>query len=179
VPLEPGDDRMQQVQFTGGAAWGELATVLTPSGDSSERAGAAWFEVTPSLAHGMIGPTSHIEAQGYLGVRGAYLLYPALALTPSGAGAMVMTLSSKKQHPSAAYATLAPGASNFGPVTVAAPGKGAYSPSGERWGDYSWAVADPAGSSVWLATEYLPPKASQTPDGRRNWGTRVLDVPTG
>ncbi|HWX74090.1 MAG TPA: hypothetical protein VNZ05_02225 [Solirubrobacteraceae bacterium] len=178
-PLEPGDDRMQQVQFTGGAAWGELATGLTPSGDSGERSGAAWFEVAPALARGVIGPATHIAAQGYLAVSGEYLLYPALALTPSGAGAMVMTLSGKKQHPSAAYATLAPGASSFGPVTLAAAGKGAYSESGERWGDYSWAVADPAGSSVWLATEYVPPKASQTPDGLRNWGTRVLDVPTG
>jgi hypothetical protein len=38
---------------------------------------------------------------------------------------------------------------------------------------------DPGGSSVWLATEYVPPKASQTVDGKRNWGTRVLDVPAG
>jgi hypothetical protein len=45
-----------------------------------------------------------------------------------------------------------------------------------RWGDYSWAVMDPGGKSIWLATEYVPPKSSQTPDGLRNWGTRVMDV---
>jgi len=27
-----------------------------------------------------------------------------------------------------------------------------------------------------MATEYIPPKASQTPDGLTNWGTRVLDL---
>jgi hypothetical protein len=45
-----------------------------------------------------------------------------------------------------------------------------------RWGDYSWAVLDPSGKSVWLATEYMPPKPSQTTDGLRNWGTRVFEV---
>ena len=39
------------------------------------------------------------------------------------------------------------------------------------------AVLDPAGTSAWLATEYMPPRSSQTLDGARNWGTRVLDVP--
>jgi hypothetical protein len=27
-----------------------------------------------------------------------------------------------------------------------------------------------------MATEYMPPKSSQTQDGRRNWGTRVFQV---
>jgi hypothetical protein len=28
--------------------------------------------------------------------------------------------------------------------------------------------------SFWMATEYMPPKSSQTTTGRRPWGTRVL-----
>ena len=47
--LDSGDDRMQQVQFIGGSLWGALDTVLTPQGDSTQRAGAAWFKVTPQL----------------------------------------------------------------------------------------------------------------------------------
>ena len=31
----------------------------------------------------------------------------------------------------------------------------------------------------WLATEYIPPKSSQTTTGIRNWGTRVIRVPLG
>jgi hypothetical protein len=176
--LESGDDRMQQVQFSGGAAWGELGTALTIGGDPVPRAGAAWFQLTPDLARGVLA-SARVTRQGYVAVAGNYLLYPALQVTPSGAGAMVMTLSGKARFPSAAYATLAPGASSFGAVNVAAAGRGRYAPTGERWGDYSWAVADPAGQSVWLATEYVPAKSSQTPDRERNWGTRVLDVPTG
>ena len=36
----------------------------------------------------------------------------------------------------------------------------------------SWAVLDPAGTSVWLATEYVPPKSSRTTDGLRGWARR-------
>jgi hypothetical protein len=89
---------------------------------------------------------------------------------------MVMTISGATRFPSAAYATLTSGASNFGAVTVAAKGTTNYDPTAERWGDYSWAVLDPNGEDAWLATEYVPPKASQTPDGLANWGTRVLEV---
>ena len=91
---------------------------------------------------------------------------------------MVGTLSGSDLFPSAAYATLAPGASAFGPVHVAATGATNYDPTATRWGDYSWAVADPSGKGIWLATEYVPPKSSQTADGLKNWGTRVLEVAT-
>ncbi len=173
--LESGDDRMQQTQSIGGSVWGELTTAVTIPGDAVTRAGAAWFQVKGALSGGVLS-AAHVEHQGYVAVAGNYVIYPALQATPTGAAAMVMTLSGFGRHPSAAYATLAPEASAWGPVTVAAAGYGVYDPEAERWGDYSFASLDPSGSSVWLATEYVPPKSSQTEDGVRNWGTRVLDV---
>jgi hypothetical protein len=176
--IDAGDDRMQQVQFTGGSVWGELDTSLTIAGDPTPRAGAAWFQVKPALAGGAIGG-AQIRRQGYVAVSGNYALYPALQVSPSGTAAMVMTLTGAKRFPSAAYTTLASAASSFGPLSVAAAGTTSYDAEATRWGDYSWAVKDPSGTSVWLATEYMPPKSSQTADGLRNWGTRVLEVPAG
>ncbi len=46
--LDSGDDRMQQTQFVGGTVWGELTTAVQPAGDSSVRAGGAWFQVKPT-----------------------------------------------------------------------------------------------------------------------------------
>jgi hypothetical protein len=89
---------------------------------------------------------------------------------------MVGALSGSDLFPSAAFTTLTPGSDTFGPVQIAARGSTNYDPGSTRWGDYSWAVLDPSGKSVWLATEYVPPKSSQTPDGARNWGTRVMNV---
>jgi hypothetical protein len=173
--LEAGDDRMQQTAYGGGTLWGELDTALNIPGDPEPRDGAAWFEVKPKLSEGVISGAT-VKTQGYVALAGNYLLYPALAPTAAGAAAMVFTISGATRFPSAAYATLAPGASSWGPVTVAARGTTFYDPTAERWGDYSWAALDPSGEAAWLATEYMPPKASQTTDGLHDWGTRVLEV---
>ena len=117
-----------------------------------------------------------MHRQGYVAVSGNYLLYPALQVAPSGSAAMVMTLTGEKHFPSAAYSLLEGEASAFGPVRVAATGTGPYDKQAERWGDYSWAALDPSGESTWLATEYVPPKSSETTDGLHNWGTRVFRV---
>jgi hypothetical protein len=86
---------------------------------------------------------------------------------------MVGTLSGSDLFPSAAFTTLTHGGTAFGPVQITARGSTNYDPNASRWGDYSWAVMDPG---IWLATEYFPPKSSQTTDGVRNWGMRVINV---
>src|SRR5262249_56052540 len=62
--LDAGDDRMQQTETAGGTVWGELGTAVVPAGDTSPRAGAAWFQVKPRLAGGMV-------AGGAVGLPGA------------------------------------------------------------------------------------------------------------
>jgi hypothetical protein len=112
---------------------------------------------------------------------GEYLIYPAVQADGNGHAAMVFTLTGAHRFPSAAYAVMSRDTfgSNFGSPRVAGFGTGPYDPAATRWGDYSWAVLDPAGNSVWFATEYMPPASSQTTDKLRNWGTRVLQVSLG
>jgi hypothetical protein len=174
--LDSGDDRMQQTQFIKGSLWGELTTAVTIPGDSTERAGAAWFNVQPHLSGGMLDSKTKMLGQGYVAVQGRYFIYPALQVAPDGGAVMVGAVSGNDLFPSAAFTTLTPGSNAFGPVQIAARGATNYDPGSTRWGDYSWAVLDPSGNSVWLATEYVPPKSSQTADGVRNWGTRVMNV---
>ena len=173
--IEAGDDRMQQTAFAGGTLWGELDSAVNIPGDPVQRDGAAWFEVKPKLTGATLSSAT-IKTQGYVSVSGNYLIYPAIAPTSTGSAVMVFTISGATHYPSAAYATLAPGAAVWSPVTVAAKGTTNYDPTAERWGDYSWAVLDPSGEAAWLATEYVPAKASQTTDGLHDWGTRVLEV---
>jgi len=176
--LNTGDDRMQQVEFINGQLWGALDTVLAIPGDTAPRAAAAWFRVQPHLAGQVIGG-AEVRGQGYVASTGNYLLYPAIAVTGNGTAAIVMTLSGANFFPSAVYTVLRSGASSFGTIHVAAAGTGPYDPNAGRWGDYSWAVPDPSGNGLWFATEYVPPVASQTTDGARNWGTRVFEVSAG
>ncbi len=175
--LTTDDDRMQQTQFINGNLWGELTTGLTIPGDPVQRAGAAWFQVVPRITGGGgVLQSAKLANQGYVANSGRYFIYPALEATANGAAAMVGTLSGSDVYPSAAYTQLASGGSAFGALQVGAHGSGPYDPNATRWGDYSFAVLDPSGTSIWLATEYVPPTASQTPDRLRNWGTRVLNV---
>jgi len=176
--IEAGDDRMQQTQFIGGKLWGELGTSLVAPREKKLHDGAAWFAVEPALSKGTLGSATKIGAQGYVTAPGEDFIYPALQVTPSGGGAMVGTLTGKERFPSAAYSLLSPGP-GWGPIAVAAEGTTNYDPKAERWGDYSWAILAPNAKAVWMATEYVPPASSQTVDGKRDWGTRVFEVPTG
>ncbi len=179
--LDSGDDRMQQTQFVAGTVWGELTTAVQPSGDSSVRAGGAWFQVKPSLGSAGIAGAS-IVRQGYIDAVGKYEIYPAVQPDAAGNAAVIFTQTSSARFPSAAYATLKAGGRDFGPAVVAAAGSGPYKRAAAnppRWGDYSFAVPDGRSDSAWLATEYIPPKSSQTTTGIRNWGTRVIQVPLG
>jgi hypothetical protein len=173
--LDSGDDRMQETQFAGGTVWGELTTAVQPAGDGTVRAGGAWFQVRPRLgATGIAGAS--IVRQGYIAAAGQYAIYPSVQPDAAGNAAAVFTLTSRNRFPSAAFATLKAGAGSFGPPVVAASGTGPYDKKATRWGDYSFAVPSDTSHAAWLATEYIPPRSSQTTTRQRNWGTRVFKV---
>jgi hypothetical protein len=175
--LNTGDDRMQQVQFIGGELWGELTTAFTFPGDPTQLSANAWFKIHPRVQdHHIAGAT--ITKQGYVASAGNFVFYPAIQASPDGSAAMVFTLSAPTLFASAAYAVLSEDGNSFGPIKVAALGSGSYNPTSTRWGDYSFAIVDPSGESIWLATEYIPPLSRQTVDGLQNWGTRVIEVST-
>ena len=181
LPLDSGDDRMQQTQFIGGSLWGELTSAVRVKGTKTTRAGAAWFKVRPRVSDGVLRGAT-VAQQGYVARSNRDIIYPALQANASGSAAMVFTMTGADLYPSASYATLDEGSDGFGRPQVGLAGTGNYfrRPTGEvlsnRWGDYSWAQLDPDGRSVWMATEYIPPKSSQTTNGFRNWGTAVLQV---
>jgi hypothetical protein len=173
--LNTGDDRMQQAQFIKGNLWGELNTALTLPGSSTQLTANAWFKIRPRVRDGQI-VDAEIVRQGYLSSPGNFLFYPALQVSPNGRAAMVFTISSPNLFASAAYSRMSEDERSFGHIKIASLGSGPYDPNATRWGDYSWAVVDPDGQSIWLATEYIPPPDRQTVDGLRNWGTRVFEV---
>jgi hypothetical protein len=175
--LNTGDDRMQQVQFIGGELWGELTTAFNFPTDPTQVSASAWFEIHPRVQEHHITGAAIIK-QGYVASAGNSSFYPAIQAGPDGSAAMVFTLSGPTFFASAAYALLSEHEQSFGPIKIAALGSGPYNPKSTRWGDYSFAIADPSGEGIWLATEYIPPVSRQTVDGLQNWGTRVFEVST-
>jgi hypothetical protein len=193
-PVATNDTRMLQSYFAHGQLYGALNTGVQVSGRL--QAGIAWFLVNP----GSNPDNSSVAHQGYIGVAGHNVLFPAVAAAASsGMGAMTYTLSGSNFFPTAAYSLVGPNGVTGG-VNIAARGVGPqdgfseYAPNGAepdiaprpRWGDYSAAVA--VGSTIWLATEYIGQSCSfrefqtddQTCGDTRapliNWGTRIAAV---
>ena len=148
----------------------------------------------------MVNPAAgKVDRQGYLGLAGNDLTYPAIAVSRSGRAVMAFTLMGADHYPSAAYAALDAKA-GAGPVHVAAEGLGpddgftgykaqVGDPPRTRWGDYGAAVV--VGDSIWIASEYIGQTCSLsqyeaapfgscggTRTSLANWATRIsrLDV---
>ncbi len=157
---DSNDTRMQQVMYADGKVWGALDTALNPGG-GPQRAGVAWFVVKPSGTDRAL--RAKMDKQGYLGVAGADLTYPAIGVTAKGKGVMAFTYTGNATNPSAAFSAI-DAEHGTGPVTIAALGAATDdgftgykalvgNPPRTRWGDYGAAAVD--GKSVWVASEYI------------------------
>jgi hypothetical protein len=173
------DDRMNQAVFAAGKLWGGVNTVVKTE-NGITHVGIAYFVVTPSFPTGG-SLSATIAKQGYISVNGENVLYPSIGVNSAGKGVVAFSLVGPDFFPSAAYAPV-DAVNGAGDVHVAAAGTGPddgfsgynFFTGGNtgRWGDYSAAVADAAGT-IWLGHEFIP----NTPRTQlANWGTFISHV---
>ena len=192
--LDSNDTRMQQTWYSNGILWGSLDTAVRVGG--ALRSGVAWFAIAPKInGAGMV--IGLLRNQGYLALAGNNLTYPAIAMLPSGQGAIAFSVVGRDHYPSAAYASIS-ASGTVGPIHIVAEGAGpadgftSYkafvgNPPRTRWGDYGAAVTD--GSSIWLASEYIAQTCTLgeyltapigscggTRTSLANWSTRVTNI---
>jgi hypothetical protein len=186
--VDSNDSRMQQVVLANGKLWAALDTGLSIDGDTAPRAGIAYFVINPH--------SGQVQQQGYAGVAGNNLTYPAVAVTQSGRGVVGFTMVGNDHYPSAGYAGI-DAIIGIGDLHVAAEGAGPddgfaglhpFSAFGNRprWGDYGAAASD--GDSIWIANEYVNQtctydtwlstsfRCGNTRTQLANWGTRVSKI---
>jgi hypothetical protein len=184
--LDSSDSRMFQPWYRGGLLYATLGTVMNLNGEI--HAGAAWFEVNT-------GGSGSIAAQGYIGVTNNNVIYPSIAVLPSGFGAVAFTLVGRDYFPSAAELNFTNTPSGALHITGAGAGpQDGFTeykflsdpfPLQPRWGDYGAAVTD--GTNLWVASEWIAQtcsinKFSQDPTcgGTRgtlgNWSTRIARI---
>jgi len=193
--LDSNDTRMQQVDFANGKLWGALDTALTINGVN--KAGIEYFVVKPSVSGG--GVSAKLALQGYLGLAGNNLTYPAVGVTTSGRGVIAFTVSGADNFPSAGYASI-DAQVGAGDIHIASAGLGpadgftSYKyyvgdPPRTRWGDYGAAAV--VGNHVWIASEYIHSACNLaqyltapvgscggTRSALGNWGTRISELST-
>jgi hypothetical protein len=185
--LDSNDTRMQQTWFANGKLWGALDTALTLN--SVNKAAIEYFIVNPSLGK--------LVLQGYLGLAGNNLTYPAIATTSSGRGVVAFTVVGDDHYPSAGYAGI-DAKVGVGDIHFASEGLGVAdgftsykafvgNPPRTRWGDYGAAALD--GSSIWVASESIEQTCTfaqyttgafgscgGTRTSLGNWGTRITKI---
>ena len=169
--IDTGDTRISATPvYANGAIWGALGTDV--NNGTQDVAGILWFELQPLVdtSGNVSGSVARSGDFGYVGDMAA--VYPSLVVDAEGDVAMTFEAMSSSIDPSAAYAVLPAGASDF-------PDGGNYLWSGGapydnsanesrpwRWGDYSAAsYAGQGTDQLWFAAEYA------NPSGR--WGTAV------
>lgn len=184
--IDTSDSRVLDVRYANGKLWAVLGTGARVAPSDTDRAGVAWFVISPSAMTGRA--STPIIKQGILATSGEALAYPTIAVTNSGRGVIGFTRVGENLFPSAGYASL-DALAGAGPVAMAAEGKSPQDGFTEygsrpRWGDYGAAAV--SGSTVYLANQYIeqgPCTAKQFADsgfscgGTRtlyaNWSTRV------
>jgi hypothetical protein len=186
--VDSNDSRMQQVVLADGKLWAALDTGLVIDGDTAPRAGIAYFVIDPH--------SGKVQQQGYAGISGNNLTYPAIAATEDGRGVMAFTVLGNDHYPSAGYAGV-DARNGLGDIHIAAEGAGpddgftGYNPvaangTRPRWGDYGAAVAD--GDNIWIASEYVNQtctligwltsnfRCGNTRTQLANWATRISKI---
>jgi hypothetical protein len=174
--LDTGDQRMQQVVYTGGKLYGALTTAIAVGGQI--QSGILWLEASPKLKvkPRKSGPP-RVKAQarfksGYIAASGYDLLYPSIAVLPApaaansaGVGLVAFDISGASIFPSVGYAKIFGAADRSIHIVVdgVGPDDGftAYpqftnGPSDGigRWGDYTATSVDESGN-FWFAGEYI------------------------
>jgi len=185
--VDTNDDRMNQAVWAGGNVWAGLNTAIqTPGGNV--RSGLAMFVVEPrTLTNGHLG--GKLTRQSYLALPDTDMMFPSIAVTDDGRGAMVFSLAGDHDYPSSAYVRIKDG--KLGQtVRIAGAGQVPLDDSAgyqlfegqgqgpSRFGDYSAALVD--GSTVWMASEAVTSPCTTLDCGGRdlftNWGTTVSRI---
>ncbi len=186
--VDSNDSRIQSLVLANGKLWAALDTGLAIDGDTGPRAGLAFFVINPN--------SGNVDQQGYAGIAGNNLTYPAIAVTQSGRGVVAFTVLGNDHYPSAGYAGI-DAKIGIGDIHIAAEGVGpddgftGYKPTASngtrpRWGDYGAAASD--GDSIWIASEYVNQtctfatylatnfRCGNTRTLLANWSTRISKV---
>ena len=148
--LDSSDTRMLQTTLATGKLWGALDTKL------NGKAGIEWFQVSVG------GDEPRLAKDGFLGLHGQNVTYPAIGLNAEGKGVMAFTVVGSNYFPSAGFATF--DSHGAGKVQIAKLGVGPADgftgykgevgdPPRPRWGDYGATAT--VGNTIWIASEMI------------------------
>ena len=177
--LQTNDDRFLNAVMMNGEIWTAGGTSCVPSGDTVQRACLDYLEVSTSGG----GPTLTAQLNN-VGVNGADLFYPAVAVDSAGNLFTVFDQSSTSMYPSIVDAVIPQGGTTFSSFQTLHTSStyyngndlfaGACGAEGCRWGDYSGAAIDGAnGADIWVVSGSEDNSVEGACVAHACWNTRI------
>jgi hypothetical protein len=178
--LQTNDDRfLNAVENQFGEIWTADGTSCVPPGDSVPRACLDYLEI--SVSGGFPTLTAQLDN---VGIDGADLFYPAVAVDSAGNLLTVFDQSSTSMYPSIMDAYIAQGGSTLSSFQTLHTSStyyngnalfaGACGTEGCRWGDYSGAAIDGAnGSDIWVVSGSEDNSVEDACVAHACWNTRI------
>ncbi|MDQ1397889.1 MAG: hypothetical protein QOG64_3148 [Acidimicrobiaceae bacterium] len=152
--VDTGDDRMQSAVMADGRLWASMGDRCLPAGDTAARSCLRLIQVSVTGTPTLLQDVDVAQV-------GVDLSYPGVAIDGAGDLITSYSFSSASLFAGLGVVSQAAGSTSFRGPTVVRSGAGIY--GGQRFGDYSGAVVDPADpSSVWFVGEWAG-------DAARNW----------
>ncbi len=180
-PVDSGFEIQQNVTFAKGTLYVQMVTGLKAGGGAT-RAGLAWVVLRPTPRTAGIAVKK--LSNGYVAAK-AQLLYPSIAVNPSGVGWMAFTVAGANHYPSAAYIRFLGVKGAVGPIHIAKAGTTplddftCYPGSGNgptcRFGDYS--ASQFFNGRSYMGVEYVHKLTNVAAGADTNWASRVFSVP--
>jgi hypothetical protein len=194
--LATNDQRMQQVTLANGHLWSAVTTRLLSPGETSLKAGIAWFSVDVDSGNGdSTLLQAEMDSQGYIALANAAVFFPAVGVTGEGGAAIGFSISGPAYFPSTGYVQLGQngksgpihftgigvnsedGLTGYPDAVAPPPPPCLPGPNGTllceaRWGDYGAAAIGDDGS-IWLGSEYIGPRPRTL---FANWGTFITHL---
>ena len=184
--LQTNDDRFLNAVLTpNGEIWTADGTSCEPSGDTVQRACMDFLEIT--VGNGGSTPTLGLQVNN-VGVDGASLFYPAVAVDDAGDMITVFDESSTTMDPSIMDADIPAGGTTLTSFNTLHTSStyfdgsdlvpGACNGLGCRWGDYSGAAEDQAenGNDIWVVSGSEDDTIEGPCVAHACWNTRIYQL---
>jgi hypothetical protein len=188
-PLQTNDDRFLNAVYENGEIWTADGTSCQPPGDTVQRDCLDYVEIAAG-GDGISIPATLTNQLDNVGINGADLFYPAVALDDRDNMITVFDESSVSLLPSiedasvgvtsstlSSFQTLHTSSTYYNGNDLFA---GACDSEGCRWGDYSGAAQDPDGADIWVVSGSADGSVSAgCPTIHACWNTQIDDLTLG
>jgi len=146
-----------------------------PYGTNVDRSAIQWFKLAVDGAGGSLGYLEHGRIYDNATTNAHWYYFPSIAVNCAGYVVAAFSGSSATNYVGAYYSWRPACCSGFGIPRLVKDGETTWATENPKWGDYTAAVVDPDGLTIWTVQEYVGPVVDNEPDNP-HWRTIIAKI---